>query len=116
LFTLVGALAMGVFYLMLLGGVRLFFGFTDDAPVEAFQDFLRNSMFSRRDTLFLLAVVVFYPVFEEIWYRGVLYAPMRREFGVKLAIVLGALLFAFSHATWLPINQFIGGLAFGIAY
>lgn len=115
-FTVVAAVVMGVFYLILLGGVFLYFGIAAETPVEAFQDFLRSAMFSRRDVLFLLAVIVFYPVVEEVWYRGVLYPPLRREFGMKAAIVFGALLFAFSHATLFPINQFIGGLAFGIAY
>jgi membrane protease YdiL (CAAX protease family) len=115
-FTLVGALVMGAVYLLLLGGVRVFFGIASETPSEAFEYFLRSALFSRGDLLFILAVVLIYPIFEEIWFRGVVYGPMRREFGRTVAIIGGALLFAFSHDNLLPVNQFIGGLAFGIAY
>jgi membrane protease YdiL (CAAX protease family) len=115
-FAGVGAIAVGLFYLLAGGAVRAYFGMTADAPDEAFHQFVRNAVFKDLSLGYILGVVVFYPIFEEIWFRGVLYPPMRKDFGRIPAIVITALLFAFAHSNAFPINQFFGGLVFAAAF
>jgi membrane protease YdiL (CAAX protease family) len=51
------------------------------------------------------------PIAEEIFYRGLSQHAIAKRFGPKLAILLGALFFAFSH---LQLVQFVGLFAFGL--
>ena len=115
-FTLLAALGMGLFYLFAAGiywtVLQLFF----DNPDERFTSHLRGAIFSDTSTLYYLGVMLLFPLFEEIWFRGLLYTPMRRELGRWPAIVLLSLLFAFAHNNAIPINQFFGGLIFAWAY
>jgi len=115
-FTLVAMLAVGALYA--LGGLG-YYGYlaaTHDEPLEAFRLFLRASAFNEPPWMYIFGVVILYPVLEEVWFRGVLYAPMRRELGRPVAVILTALIFAFAHGNLLPINQFIGGIVFVLAY
>ncbi|MBI2568601.1 MAG: CPBP family intramembrane metalloprotease [Candidatus Schekmanbacteria bacterium] len=65
----------------------------------------------------VVAVALLFPVFEEVLYRGILYPPMRETFGRPAAVVLTALVFALAHrAVPLPVNQFVGGVIFALAY
>lgn len=116
LFALVAALVMGAFYLVAGGAVRLYFEWFSDAPQEAFNQFLRDSMFKDLSLGHLLGVVLLYPILEELWYRGVLHGPMRGEFGRSPAILITSVFFALAHSNAFPINQFFGGLVFAIAY
>jgi len=115
-FFAVAAIAMGAFYLSLAGlGYLGLLIFTDNAK-GIFEAELHRSFFKDTSALEILRVVVWYPILEEIWYRGLLYTPVRRERGRVVAIILTALIFAFAHGNALPINQFLGGLIFAIAY
>jgi membrane protease YdiL (CAAX protease family) len=60
-------------------------------------------------------VLIAAPVLEEIWFRGMLYTPLRRERGRTVAILFTAVIFAFVHGP-VPVTQFIGGLIFAWAY
>ena len=57
-----------------------------------------------RVILFLL-VAVSAPLFEELFFRGVLYSALRTRFGIPAAVCLSALCFASVHpmGDWLPI-------------
>ncbi len=116
LFALVAGLVMGALYLVAGTAVRLYFEWGHDAPQEAFSQFLRDSMFKDLSLGHLLGVVLLYPILEELWYRGVLYGPMRAEFGRMPAILITSVFFALAHSNVFPINQFFGGLVFAIAY
>lgn len=115
-FTLLAAVGMGAFYLFAAfvywAALHLF---VEDAAL-AFKDHLRGAMFRDRSWPALIGVVLLYPVLEEIWYRGLMYPPMRRELGRWPAIIILSLLFAFAHSNKFPINQFFGGLIFVWAY
>jgi membrane protease YdiL (CAAX protease family) len=115
-FTLVAAIAMGAFYLVAAGVywavLRLFF----DNPDIMFKEHLRGAIFSESSVLYYAGVMLLFPVLEEIWFRGLLYTPMRRELGRWPAIIVLSLLFAFAHSNAVPINQFFGGLIFAYAY
>jgi membrane protease YdiL (CAAX protease family) len=45
----------------------------------------------------LAGAIVFAPVFEEIVFRGILFATLRRRMGAGLAMVTSGLIFAFAH-------------------
>ncbi|MBZ0137547.1 MAG: CPBP family intramembrane metalloprotease [Planctomycetes bacterium] len=115
-FTVVAAIAMGAFYLLAAGvywvALRLFF----DNPDLAFNSHLRGAVFQEHSWLFYLGVVITMPIVEEVWFRGLLYTPMRKELGRWGAIILLSLLFAAAHNNAFPINQFFGGLIFVWAY
>lgn len=115
-FGLVACAIMGGLYLLAGGAVRVYFELTHEAPTQAFRDFLYANAYDDPPFSRIFAVVLFYPIFEEIWYRGVLYAGLRSEQGRVPAIFLSSLFFALAHASWPPVNQFFGGLVFAIAY
>ncbi len=116
LFTAVALLAVGALYLLAGGAVRLYFELTSEAPGDEFRQFLYASMFKDLSFPYLFAVLVLYPVFEEVWFRGVLYPPMRRDFGRMPAVLVTSLLFALAHGHAFPINQFFGGVVFVLAF
>lgn len=112
----VASVVMGAIYLVLAGlGYLGLLLFTEDAPAR-FRAELHSSFFKDTGALEILRVVVLYPILEEIWYRGLLYTPIRRERGRAVAVILTALIFAFAHGNAVPVNQFLGGLIFAIAY
>lgn len=118
LFTLFAAVGMAALYGLIGLGVFLYFEFRPDelSAKERFLEFLTRAMFKDLSVTRLVMVVLLYPIVEEIWFRGLLYTPLRRERGRWLAIVLTALVFAFAHGNAFPINQFLGGLVFALAY
>lgn len=115
IWTAKAALALIPVYVVLgalgVGGVYIF----ANEPTELLKQVIRGAGFSDLSASNLLRVLLFYPVFEEIWYRGLLYTPLRRERGRVVAIVLTALIFGFMHGYY-PVTQLIGGVIFGIAY
>lgn len=118
IFTAVAAMGMAAVYLSIGGGVYLYFSFspTELSAKERLLEFVAAAMFKDLSPMRLLMVVVLYPVVEEVWFRGVLYTPVRRERGRVVAIVLTSLVFALAHGHAFPINQFLGGLVFALAY
>ena len=66
-----------------------------DVPID---EFFRTA----RDAYILSLFGVFFaPVFEEVFFRGLLYPVVARRFGFYPAIVITAILFAFIHASQL---------------
>ncbi len=117
-FTAIVAAALGLFYAAVIGAIYLgCFWFAPDG-VESFRGFARGSGFGDTSAGYIFAVVVALPVLEEFWFRGMMYTPMRREFGKWPAIVMLATIFAAMHypAVQVPINQFFGGLVFAWVY
>lgn len=130
-FAAIAALGMAAFYLLAaivywaaLHGVEALLsnvasmhmlGFRFDGG-EAFKSHLRGAVFKEHSLLFYFAVVLCMPIVEEIWFRGLLYTPMRDQMGRVPAILLLSLIFATAHNNAFPINQFFGGLIFVWAY
>jgi uncharacterized protein len=58
------------------------------------------------------------PVAEELFFRGGLYAVLRRSLSVPQAVVVTSLFFASAHAgqAGLPVIQLVGGVAFAVLY
>lgn len=81
-------------------------------PSHVFKGFL----FKRYDIGTALAVIVAFPILEEIWFRGLLYTGVRTDLGRNWAIVMSAFIFAFAHGSAIPANQFLGGLVFAWAF
>ena len=69
-------------------------------------------------TASLLGTVVFAPVLEEIVFRGLLYATLRRRLGWPLAAVLSATVFAAAHGYGMAgfASVFASGLMWAVAY
>lgn len=84
--------------------------FGDSTPVE--QSLLPNPSDSVGVIVVLaILVVIVAPVTEEILFRGVLFASLRRHIGVHLAALLSGLLFAVVHIEVLASQPFgLGGL------
>ena len=115
-FTALAAIGMGLFYLFAAGVYWVVLhGFFDDGDAM-FRQHLRGAIFKDDSVLYFVGVVVLFPILEEIWFRGLLYTPMRREWGAWASIVILSLLFAFAHNNAVPINQFFGGMIFAYAY
>jgi membrane protease YdiL (CAAX protease family) len=116
-FTLVAAVGMGLFYLFAAGVYWLVLQVFFESGDAMFRDHLRGAIFNDATLLYYLGVMLLFPVLEEIWFRGLLYTPMRRELGGRWpAIIILSLLFAFAHSNAVPVNQFIGGMIFAWAY
>lgn len=113
--TLLAALVLIPVYGLLLGlavgGVYLF----ADDPQRLLQERLQGAFFADYGAWSMLRVLLIYPVLEELWYRGLLYTPLRRERGRTIAILLTTLIFAFSHGMF-PVTQLLGGIIFAFAY
>lgn len=114
-FTVVAALAAAAIYLVIAAAVWAGAPLFVDDPDARYREWLHQAAYQRPSWIFLLGVVVLYPLFEEIWFRGLLYTPMRKEWGKWAAILITSALFAFAHP-WPPVNQFIGGLIFVWAF
>jgi membrane protease YdiL (CAAX protease family) len=71
-----------------------------------------------QNIFFIIASYCLFPAFtEEIFFRGILLARLRRNYSERKAIVLSALLFGLMHINpWQLLNAFIGGLFFGWIY
>lgn len=106
---------MGLVYLAGLGAAWLgflwWFGSADKLAA-----WVRSSPISHESSAYVLSVCLAIPVLEEIWFRGLMYPPMRLNLGRWPAIVLLSAIFAAAHDTSLPVTQFIGGLVFAWAY
>ncbi|MEE9311532.1 MAG: type II CAAX endopeptidase family protein [Planctomycetota bacterium] len=76
----------------------------------------RGFLFKRYDLGTALAVIVAFPVLEEIWFRGLLYSGIRKDLGRNWALIMSALIFGFAHGSALPLNQLLGGLVFAWAF
>lgn len=115
-FTVIAALAMGAFYLFAAGVYWVALQLFVENPDVVFKDHLRGAVFRETTWLFYLGVVLVMPIVEEVWFRGLLYTPMRKELGRWAAIIILSMLFAAAHNNAFPINQFFGGLIFVWAY
>jgi len=113
--TLVAIAVLAAFYALVVGAVLLYMHVFTDDPRAGFSDFLARALIVDRPAVHIISVVVFFPVLEEIWYRGLMYTPLRDEFGKWWAIILLSIVFAAAHGS-IPINQFFGGLVFAWVY
>lgn len=68
--------------------------------------------------LLFLAGGVISPIAEEIFFRGLIYNWLRKNYHIPLAVIISALIFSFFHlkGTMLPLIQFAGGILFACAY
>lgn len=110
------ALAMAGIYLALAGLAYLGLLLFAEDPWAVFRRHMHQSFFKDDSVPELLRVIILYPMLEEIWYRGLLYTPLRANRGRVVAILATAVIFALAHGTAWPVNQFLGGLVFAVAY
>lgn len=115
-FAAVFALGLALFYACVVAGVWLVSRWAADDPESYFRNFVQAAAFRSYSPFWLASIGAAYPVLEEFWFRGLLYAPLRGQFGKWTAIVGLAAIFALAHGQAFPINQFFGGLVFAWAY
>ena len=83
---------------------------------EKFLGWVRGTPFKDDSWQYMLAVCLAYPILEEIWFRALMYPPMRLLLSWRVSVVFLAAIFATAHNSTFPVTQFIGGLAFAYAY
>jgi membrane protease YdiL (CAAX protease family) len=101
-----GAAAGLSFFILILSGVDVL-AFFRIRPPGGFRDVL---------LLFCVGAIIG-PIFEEIFFRGILYGFLRR-WGFFVALSISTVLFVLPHAAAYsaPVTQAVGGLLFAIAY
>jgi len=70
---------------------------------------------------YILTMIIFAPVAEEILFRGFLFRALQNHFHFMFALIMSAVLFAVMHMVWgnvglHNINHFIGGIVFALIY
>jgi membrane protease YdiL (CAAX protease family) len=63
---------------------------------------------------FLIFTAIIAPINEEIFFRGFLVTKLGKMFGMASGIVLGALIFAVFHLSYLSVSEFAAALFFGL--
>jgi membrane protease YdiL (CAAX protease family) len=58
----------------------------------------------------VLLVLLAAPFWEEVIFRGLLYKDLKRQFGIRLALIASALIFAFLHPVFAFVPVFVLGL------
>ncbi len=94
--TLGGLLALignvGLFYILWL----IYYLATGERLINPQMNVLKSQS-GMMLVLYILSIVVFAPIFEELFFRGVLYPPLRNKLGRTQGMVLLAFIFAFLH-------------------
>ena len=65
--------------------------------------------------LFFFVASIVAPIFEEIFFRGLIFGYIRK-WNLSAAVLISTALFAAFHFPTIPVTQVVGGLAFAIAY
>ncbi|WP_164908467.1 CPBP family intramembrane glutamic endopeptidase [Halobacillus litoralis] len=81
------------------------------------EHFLALYEFGQRDEtpVYLISVILFVPIYEEIIYRGIIQHGLTKRLGSLMGIILSSLLFGVIHGDYLVFG-FIMGVAFGVVY
>jgi hypothetical protein len=101
-FGLVVALGFGLFYVF---GYNALLWIRTPLPVEIYQRWL-----------FFLIGGLIAPLWEEIFFRGIMYGYLRR-WGIMLALIVTTAIFVLLHSVQgFPLAQIVGGIVFALAY
>lgn len=77
----------------------------------------KSLILTHNSILSLIIVIVLIPIFEEIFFRGVIFGFLRDNYSIPLALVLQAFIFAICHYNLIQgIYAFILGLFLGIFF
>ena len=66
--------------------------------------------------LYIFTDIIFIPLVEEGFFRGILYSPYRKKYGSFKAIIITALFFSMSHLGVGVLPFIIGGVLKGALY
>lgn len=84
--------------------------FTNEINVYPWE-FLGRSQFSAISIYAIISTAIITPVFEELFYRGVLFNSFKSKLGIVVSILLSSALFGLFHG---GVAQIIGGFLVGI--
>lgn len=68
-----------------------------------------------QQALFFFVAGIVAPIYEEIFFRGLVFGYIR-QWNLPAAVLISTALFAAFHLPTIPVTQVVGGLAFAIAY
>lgn len=72
---------------------------------------------SRGSALQLIITIVLIPIYEEIFYRGIIFGYLRKNFNIIVAVILQALVFGFMHLNLVQgIYTFFLGIVLALIY
>lgn len=84
---------------------------------ESYSLVQKSLLLTHNSLLSLIIVIVLIPIFEEIFFRGVIFGFLRDNYSIPLALVLQAFIFAICHYNLIQgIYAFILGLFLGIFF
>lgn len=72
---------------------------------------------SRESVLQLIITIVLIPIYEEIFYRGIIFGYLKKEFNIIVSVIVQALVFGFMHLNLVQgIYTFIFGIVLALVY
>ncbi len=72
---------------------------------------------ARVSVLQLIITIVLIPIYEEIFYRGIIFGYLKKEFNIIVSVIVQALVFGFMHLNLVQgIYTFIFGIVLALVY
>ena len=99
-----GALVVSIGIMLLIALLIYLLGGSNPLTAEAEQV---ETMAGGQLLLSIAVVVILAPIFEELFFRGLFYPPLRRSLGPTLAIIINGIIFGALHMRYLSIISLI---------
>ncbi|HAT4233193.1 TPA: CPBP family intramembrane metalloprotease [Clostridium perfringens] len=85
--------------------------------IPSYKEVANQLATSRASVLQLIITIVLIPIYEEIFYRGIIFGYLRKNFNIIVAIVVQALVFGVMHLNLVQgIYTFILGIVLALVY
>ncbi|MCX0386941.1 CPBP family intramembrane metalloprotease [Clostridium perfringens] len=85
--------------------------------IPSYKEVVNQLATSRASVLQLIITIVLIPIYEEIFYRGIIFGYLRKNFNIIMAIVVQALVFGVMHLNLVQgIYTFILGIVLALIY
>lgn len=71
----------------------------------------------KESVILLITGIILIPIWEEIFFRGIIFGYLRKNYNIKISIIVQALIFGFVHLNFVQgIYAFISGIVFALVY
>lgn len=109
------------FNIIILGiGVTILLLFLSSILTRLFPEYseVSNQLATSRESITqIIITIVLIPIYEEIFYRGIIFGYLRKNFNIIIAIVVQSLIFGFMHLNLVQgIYTFILGMVLALVY
>ena len=113
--------AKDYFYISILGiGVTILLLFLTGILtllIPSYKETVKLMATARQSILQLIITIILIPIYEEIFYRGIIFGYLRKNFNIIIAIILQAFIFGFMHMNLVQgIYAFIFGVVLALVY